>query len=117
MGVAGEGRRGPRMRPIAVDAEATPHVPRRAVSQLSRRARPRGTAREPDIRRGGGLFTLYAHLDDTRAPPSGNVGASVQAGDPSGLIGITGITTGPHLHFVIHFGDEPIDPSGLPPHF
>lgn len=74
-------------------------------------------AAPPDIRRGGELFTLYAHLDDTHAPPSGNVGASVQAGDPSGLIGITGITTGPHLHFVIRFGDEPIDPSGLPPHF
>lgn len=63
----------------------------------------------------GGLFTLYAHLDDTVAPPPVKVGQAVQAGDPIGWIGLTGITTGPHLHFVIRRGDEPVDPSGLLP--
>jgi murein DD-endopeptidase MepM/ murein hydrolase activator NlpD len=64
----------------------------------------------------GGLFTLYAHLDDTHAPPPVKIGDAVRAGDPIGWIGLTGITTGPHLHFVIRRGDEPIDPSGLLPH-
>jgi murein DD-endopeptidase MepM/ murein hydrolase activator NlpD len=64
----------------------------------------------------GGLFSMYAHLDDTHAPPPVKVGDSVRAGDPIGWIGLTGITTGPHLHFVIRRGDEPIDPSGLLPH-
>ena len=64
----------------------------------------------------GGFFSLYAHLDDTHAPPPVRVGDAVRAGDPIGWIGLTGITTGPHLHFVIRRGDEPIDPSGLLPH-
>jgi murein DD-endopeptidase MepM/ murein hydrolase activator NlpD len=64
----------------------------------------------------GGFFTLYAHLDDTHAPPPVTVGDAVRAGDPLGWIGLTGMTTGPHLHFVIRRGDEPIDPSGLLPH-
>jgi murein DD-endopeptidase MepM/ murein hydrolase activator NlpD len=63
----------------------------------------------------GGLFTLYAHLDDTVAPPVVKVGQAVQAGDAIGWIGLTGITTGPHLHFVIRRGDEPVDPSALLP--
>lgn len=64
----------------------------------------------------GGFFSMYAHLDDTHAPPPVKVGDVVRAGDPIGQIGLTGITTGPHLHFVIRRGDEPIDPSGLLPH-
>ena len=64
----------------------------------------------------GGFFTLYAHLDDAHAPPPVKVGDAVRAGDPIGWIGLTGITTGPHLHFVIRRRDEPIDPSGLLPH-
>jgi murein DD-endopeptidase MepM/ murein hydrolase activator NlpD len=63
----------------------------------------------------GGIFTLYAHLDDTQAPPRVKVAADVRAGDPIGTIGLTGITTGPHLHFVIRRGDEPLDPTGLLP--
>ena len=64
----------------------------------------------------GGFFSMYAHLDDTHAPPPVKLGDAVRAGDPIGWIGLTGITTGPHLHFVIRRGDEPIDPSGLLPH-
>ena len=45
----------------------------------------------------GGFFTLYAHLDDTHAPPPVKVGDAVRAGDPIGWIGLTGITTGAHL--------------------
>ena len=63
----------------------------------------------------GGIFTLYAHLDDTQAPPRVKLGERVRAGDPIGTVGLTGITTGAHLHFVIRRGDEPIDPAGLLP--
>ena len=62
-----------------------------------------------------GLFTLYAHLDDTHAPPRVKIGDPVRAGDPIGVVGLTGITTGAHLHFVIRRGDEPIDPSSVLP--
>lgn len=63
----------------------------------------------------GGLFTLYAHLDDTQSPPRVRLAQDVRAGDPIGTVGLTGITTGAHLHFVIRRGDEPIDPAGLLP--
>lgn len=63
----------------------------------------------------GGLFTLYAHLDDARLPPRVKIGDVVKAGDPIGVVGLTGITTGAHLHFVIRHGDEPIDPSSVLP--
>lgn len=67
------------------------------------------------IAHASGLFTLYAHLDDTQAPPRVRLGDAVRAGDPIGTVGLTGITTGAHLHFVIRRGDEPIDPNGLLP--
>ena len=63
----------------------------------------------------GGLFTLYAHLDDARMAPHLKAGDAVTAGEPIGVVGLTGITTGAHLHFVIRRGDEPIDPASLLP--
>lgn len=63
----------------------------------------------------GGLFSLYAHLDDVHIPPTVKAGDLVRAGDPIGVIGLTGITTGAHLHFVIRRGDEPVDPRSLLP--
>lgn len=41
----------------------------------------------------------------------------VKAGDLIGVVGLTGITTGAHLHFVIRRGDEPVDPRSLLPSF
>ena len=63
----------------------------------------------------GGLFSLYAHLDDVHVPPPVKLGDVVKAGDLVGVVGLTGITTGAHLHFVIRRGDEPIDPRSLLP--
>lgn len=60
--------------------------------------------------------TLYAHLDDTAAPPPVRAGDVVEPGERIGAVGLTGVTTGPHLHFVVSYGDEPIDPRVvLPP--
>ena len=57
-----------------------------------------------------GHVTLYGHLDDTVAPPPVRPGDLVEAGERIGAVGLTGITTGPHLHFVVSEGDDPIDP-------
>jgi len=58
----------------------------------------------------GGLVSLYAHLDDRIAPPRVAAGDQVQEGQIIGAVGMTGMTTGPHLHFVVWRDGELIDP-------
>ncbi|XQR04692.1 peptidoglycan DD-metalloendopeptidase family protein [Acetobacterium wieringae] len=58
------------------------------------------------IDHGDGLITAYAHLSSILA----SVGDLVDAGDIIGLVGSTGNSTGPHLHFEILQDGVPIDP-------
>lgn len=46
------------------------------------------------------LFTIYAHMSQLLAV----VGSHVETGDVLGLVGDTGATTGPHLHFEVRVG-------------
>jgi murein DD-endopeptidase MepM/ murein hydrolase activator NlpD len=46
------------------------------------------------------LFTVYAHMKKIIAV----VGQHVETGDVLGLVGATGATTGPHLHFEVRLG-------------
>jgi murein DD-endopeptidase MepM/ murein hydrolase activator NlpD len=46
------------------------------------------------------LFTVYAHMSTIIAV----VGQHVETGDVLGLVGDTGATTGPHLHFEVRLG-------------
>ncbi|MDY0002850.1 MAG: M23 family metallopeptidase [Polyangia bacterium] len=61
----------------------------------------------------GELQTLYAHLDELLVFE----GQQVAAGAPIGLIGSTGRSTGPHLHFAAYRllagGRHPMDPTEL----
>ena len=61
----------------------------------------------------GGLVSLYAHLDDRIAPPRVAAGDEVQQGQIIAAIGMTGMTTGPHLHFAVWRDGELIDPLSL----
>ena len=61
----------------------------------------------------GALVSVYAHLDDTFARPPVRIGDSVKASQVIGFVGLTGITTGPHLHFSVLRGGQPIDPLSL----
>ncbi len=61
----------------------------------------------------GGLVSLYAHLDDRIAPPRVAAGDEVRRGQIIGAIGMTGMTTGPHVHFVVWRNGELIDPLSL----
>ena len=49
-------------------------------------------------------FTLYAHFSDH---PQAERGASLKAGDLLGVIGSTGQSTGPHLHWGVTVSDNP----------
>jgi murein DD-endopeptidase MepM/ murein hydrolase activator NlpD len=60
-----------------------------------------------------GLVSMYAHLDNLVHPPAVKAGDTVQAGDQIGNLGLTGITTGPHLHWAVWRDGELIDPLSL----
>lgn len=46
---------------------------------------------------GGGLTTTYCHCESIAAP----LGANLRRGELVALVGSTGISTGPHVHFEI----------------
>ena len=60
------------------------------------------------IDHGGRYQTLYAHLKEM---PSVSAGQSVSAGTEIGVMGNTGFSTGPHLHFEIRHGSDLVDPG------
>ena len=61
---------------------------------------------------GGGRYAIYAHM----APHSVtvHVGDRVKTGDKLGLLGNSGNTTGPHLHFQISDRPSTLDTTALP---
>ncbi|MEO6912947.1 MAG: M23 family metallopeptidase, partial [Candidatus Baltobacteraceae bacterium] len=68
-----------------------------------------------DIDHGNGYHTWYAHLASTKVHP----GDRVFKGEPIALVGSTGFSTGPHLHYQVMLNGSPTDPtpylSGVPP--
>jgi len=67
------------------------------------------------IDHGDATISLYGHLDDAVRPPLVRVGDEVRTGDPIATIGLTGLTTGPHLHFAIRREGSPVDPRSMFP--
>ena len=65
-----------------------------------------GRGRAVTIQHAGGYTTTYAHLRRILVRP----GQRVEMGTPLGLVGSTGRSTGPHLHFEVRSGSIPIDP-------
>lgn len=61
------------------------------------------------IDHGMNLFTTYYHCERLDALP----GDSVEPGDVIGIVGSTGFSTGPHLHWTATIGNTPVDPWPL----
>ncbi len=57
------------------------------------------------------VTTLYAHLDDRVNGLAVSAGDSVVKGQVIGYVGLTGYSTGPHLHFEVRVDNQPIDPA------
>lgn len=55
---------------------------------------------------GFGLKTRFGHLSKTQV----EVGQKIKRGDPLGLVGSTGRSTGPHLHYEVLVGGVPQNP-------
>lgn len=64
------------------------------------------------LNHGDGIKSLYAHSSQLIV----SVGNSVQQGETVALIGSTGMSTGPHLHFEIRVNGQPVDPFGYIPY-
>ena len=59
-----------------------------------------------EIDHGFGYKTRYAHCSKRLV----RVGQKVKRGDVIAKVGNTGKSTGPHLHYEVHYQDRPIDP-------
>ena len=61
------------------------------------------------IDHGNGYQTLYAHMSKIIA----SKGTYVNQGTRIGLVGNTGYSTGPHLHFTVYIHGSPINPKSV----
>ncbi|HEY5507671.1 MAG TPA: M23 family metallopeptidase [Paludibacter sp.] len=59
------------------------------------------------INHGYGYVTLYGHMSAFKI----RAGQKVKRGDVIGLVGSTGKSTGPHLHYEVHFKGEIMNPQ------
>jgi murein DD-endopeptidase MepM/ murein hydrolase activator NlpD len=67
-----------------------------------------GFGNEIEIDHGGGFMTVYGHLSHFAAP---RIGAHVTRGQTIGYVGMTGLATGPHLHYEFHVDGRFVDPQ------
>ncbi|MGI5214821.1 M23 family metallopeptidase [Plantactinospora sp. CA-290183] len=81
----------------------TSHEPNGAPTRCDRDGYPGlgGCGWYLDIRHPGDIVSRYCHMVKE---PGVRVGQSVIAGQPIGLVGSSGNSSGPHLHFEIHLG-------------
>jgi murein DD-endopeptidase MepM/ murein hydrolase activator NlpD len=99
--------RGSRHHPgMDIGAPRGSRVEAAAAGRVSFAGGSRGYGRMVVVDHGGDLKTVYAHLATVFA----REGQTVRQGDLLGTVGMTGNTTGPHLHYEVRFRGEAVDP-------
>ncbi len=68
--------------------------------------RQRGYGNVIYVDHGAGLSTRYGHLSEIDV----KIGQTVTRGQTIGLVGSTGRSTGPHLHYEVRINNQPVDP-------
>lgn len=68
---------------------------------------PGGYGRFVEVRHPNGMSTLYGHLSRVDVATGDTLGSGARIG----LVGSTGRSTGPHLHFEVRRGERQIDPA------
>jgi len=93
-----------------VDYAAKRNTPVKASGDgvISFLGRQSGYGRTIEIKHGGNIKTLYAHLE--RFSTKLKVGSKVKQGDIIAFVGDSGQATGPHLHFEFWQGQVRTDP-------
>ncbi len=109
---------GPRKHPVlgytrqhqGVDYAAPTGTPIRAAGdgRIVHRGTRGGYGNTVIIDHGDDYKTLYAHMNGFRRGQS--VGSHVRQGEIIGYVGMTGLATGPHLHYEFHVRNEPVNP-------
>ena len=61
-----------------------------------------------DIDHGSGVVTRYGHASTIAV----TVGQTVRRGEVIAYVGSTGRSTGPHLHYEVRVGGQPVNPAG-----
>jgi Tfp pilus assembly protein PilN len=89
---------------IPTRMEATVIAPGDGIVSSSRRERIAGNVLHID--HGHGLVTRYAHLQKTLVKK----GQFIKRGETIALVGNTGRSTGPHLHYGVYLNGMPVNP-------
>lgn len=89
-----------------IDAAYGVSVQVAASGRVTVAQRQRGYGNVVYVDHGAGLSTRYGHLSQINVA----VGQTVTQGQTIGLVGSTGRSTGPHLHYEVRINNQPVDP-------
>lgn len=78
---------------------------------IERIGRDSGYGKFIRLRHANGYETLYAHMSGYARGMQR--GARVEQGQTIGYVGSTGLSTGPHLHYEVHYRGESMNPHSL----
>lgn len=90
-----------------IDAAYGAPVQATASGKVTIASRQRGYGNVVYVDHGSGLSTRYGHLSQINVA----VGQTVTRGQTIGLVGSTGRSTGPHLHYEVRLNNQPVDPK------